>query len=226
MDSVNEWFAFEEGTVDKKTCAEIRRWASKRWKPSSRKIYEKMYEYMKPESIIDISTDITDEERKTDITPDYKPDSKLRVSDIAWCNDQWIYDIIWPYMERANDEAGWKYQIKAAESCQIIRYKKGGFCNFHADGRGDHLSAYHRPENKFLHGHVRKLSMSVILNDDFEGGAFEFASYAKEKCVITPIEASSGSVIVFPSSVEHRVSPVTKGTRYSLVTWFVGPPFV
>ena len=65
-----------------------------------------------------------------------------------------------------------------------------------------------------------------MLNDNFDGGAFEFASYNKEECVITPIEASSGSVIVFPSSVEHRVSPVTKGTRYSLVTWFVGPPFV
>ena len=32
-----------------------------------------------------------------------------------------------------------------------------------------------------MHGHVRKLSMSVILNDNFDGGAFEFASYAKEE---------------------------------------------
>ena len=129
-------------------------------------------------------------------------------------------------MEQANKEAGWRYEIKAAESCQITRYKKGGFYSFHRDGCGDHLSAYNNPQNSFLHGYVRKLSMSVMLNDNFDGGAFEFASYSKGDCVITPIEASSGSVIFFPSSMEHRVSPVTKGTRYSLVTWFVGPPFV
>jgi PKHD-type hydroxylase len=128
-------------------------------------------------------------------------------------------------MEQANEEAGWRYEIKAAESVQITRYKKGGFFNFHTDGRGDHLSAYKSPNNGFLHGNVRKLSMSVMLNDNFDGGSFEFASYSKGNCEITPVEATVGSVIVFPSSVEHRVAPVTKGIRYSLVAWFLGPPF-
>ena len=73
---------------------------------------------------------------------------------------------------------------------------------------------------------VRKLSMTVVLNANFEGGAFEFASYGKEKCEINPIEASAGSVIVFPSFNEHRVAQITKGTRYSVVCWFLGPPFV
>jgi PKHD-type hydroxylase len=36
----------------------------------------------------------------------------------------------------------------------------------------------------------------------------------------------TGSVIVFPSDTEHRVTPVTKGIRYSLVAWFLGPPYV
>ena len=115
---------------------------------------------------------------------------------------------------------------KQQSLAQITRYKKGGFYNFHRDGSGDHLSAYNNPQNAFMHGHVRKLSMSVMLNDNFDGGAFEFAAYSKEECVVTPIEATAGSVIVFPSSMEHRVAPVTKGIRYSLVTWFVGPPFV
>jgi len=129
-------------------------------------------------------------------------------------------------MDQANDEAGWRYDIKSAESVQVTRYKKGGFYNFHNDGRGDHLSAYNDPTNFFLHGNVRKLSMSVMLNDNFDGGAFEFASYSKGNCKIIPIEVTAGSVIVFPSSVEHRVAPVTKGIRYSLVVWFLGPPFV
>ena len=59
-------------------------------------------------------------------------------------------DMIWPFMVRANDDAGWKYNIKAAESTQITRYKKGGFYNFHQDGTGDHLSAYNNPGNEFL----------------------------------------------------------------------------
>ena len=65
-----------------------------------------------------------------------------------------------------------------------------------------------------------------MLNDNFEGGAFEFASYNKEKCNITSIEASAGSIIVFPSSMEHRVALVTERIRYSVVCWFVGPSFV
>ena len=47
-----------------------------------------------------------------------------------------------------------------------------------------------------------------------------------KRMYITPIEATAGSVIVFPSSMEHRVAPVTKGIRYSVVCWFLGPPFV
>ena len=206
----NEWFVFGRNSIDKKTCNKIKKWASKKWEPAG----------------VDTSKDTTDEERKTGKIVDYKPNSKTRISDVAWCNDQWLYDIIWPYMDRANDETGWKYDIKGAESAQITRYKKGGFYSFHRDGFGDHLSAYNYPGNKFLDGHVRKLSMSVMLNDNFDGGAFEFASYGKEVCEISPIEATAGSVIVFPSSMEHRVAPVTKGIRYSVVTWFVGPPFV
>ena len=210
MYNTNEWFLFNSDSIDKKTCNKIKKWASKKWETSA----------------VDTSKGTTKEERKKGRKGDYKPDPKTRISDIAWCNEQWLYDILWPFMNQANEEAGWRYQIKAAESCQITRYKKGGFYKFHRDGYGDHLSAYNNPKNAFMHGYVRKLSMSVMLNDNFDGGAFEFATYGKEECVVTPIEATAGSVIVFPSSMEHRVAPVTKGTRYSLVCWFVGPPFV
>ena len=208
--STNEWYVFNKDTIDKKTCNKIKKWASKKW----------------IDSAVDTRKGTTKEERKTGRKQEFKPNPKMRISDVAWCNEQWLYDILWPFMNQANEEAGWRYQIKAAESCQITRYKKGGFYSFHQDGNGDHLSAYNNPTNAFMHGHVRKLSMSVMLNDNFDGGAFEFASYGKEVCEITPVEATAGSVIVFPSSMEHRVAPVTKGTRYSVVCWFVGPPFV
>jgi len=150
-------------------------------------------------------------------------DEKIRRSKVTWTSDQWLYDLIWPYMQEANEQAGWKYDITGAESVQIGKYEEGNFCNFHQDGRSDNLSAYNTPDDKIKHGNVRKLSMSIILNNDYEGGDFQFAKVNEE--VHTPDFNKLGSVIVFPSFMMHKVKPVTKGTRYSLVTWFVGPPF-
>ena len=210
MYTTNEWYIFG-GALDKKTCNKIKNLARNNWKESS----------------VDTSKGTTDEERKSGKEPDFKPDPKMRISDVAWITEQWVYDLIWPYMVTANEKAGWNFHIKAAESMQITRYRKGGFYYFHQDGKGDHLTAYNEPENAFMHGHVRKLSMTTLLSDSYEGGEFEFASYAKEKCNISIPEFSKvGSIVVFPSSMEHRVAPVTKGIRHSLVTWFVGPPFV
>ena len=124
-------------------------------------------------------------------------------------------------MMSANEEAGWKYDIVAAESCQITRYTKDGFYTWHKDGIGSHNEVYDNPEQPFLHGNTRKLSMSIVLNDEYEGGDFEMSGLKE------PLpRLEKGSIIVFPSFIDHRVTPVTKGTRYSLVTWFVGPPFV
>ena len=209
MHSTNEWFYFTAG-LDKKTCNKIRNSAKGNWE----------------ESEIDTKKDTTEEERITGAIPIPGIDKNARISDIVWTTDQWIYNTIWPWMEQANEKAGWKYDIRYAESMQITRYKKGGFYCFHKDGKGDHLSAYDEPDNEFLHGHVRKLSMTVLLNDNYEGGEFQFAVYNKEECSIsTPKFNKKGSIIVFPSDMEHRVAPVTKGIRYSLVVWFLGPPF-
>ena len=210
MHNTNEWYYFIEG-LDKKTCNKIRNSARGRWK----------------ESGVDTKKGITDKDRITGAKPIHGIDKKVRISDIVWTEDQWIYDTIWPYMQEANEQAGWKYDIRAAEDMQITRYKKGGFYYFHKDGKGDHLSAYNKPDNEFLHGNVRKLSMTVLLNDNYKGGEFQFTEYGKEQCEIsTPEEFNKiGSIIVFPSDVEHRVAPVTKGIRYSLVVWFLGPPF-
>jgi len=148
-----------------------------------------------------------------------KTSSNVRKSEVAFVDDQWVYDLIWPFMTDANENAGWKYNIVAAESCQIARYTKGGFYTWHKDGIGAHNGAFNLPDNKFLHGNTRKLSMSILLNDDYEGGDLQFRSSS-------PMQGGEGAIIVFPSFIEHQVTPVTRGIRYSLVTWFVGPPFV
>ena len=70
---------------------------------------------------------------------------------------------------------------------------------------------------------IRKLSMSLQLSDpeDYEGGDLQFL-HGKEE---TTAERKRGLMLFFPSWTLHRVTPVTKGTRYSLVAWVSGPPF-
>jgi PKHD-type hydroxylase len=72
--------------------------------------------------------------------------------------------------------------------------------------------------------HVRKLSFSAGLNDasEYEGGELEFWLGPE------PIQyrLKKGQIIVFPSYLLHRVAPVTKGVRKTLVGWSRGPNFV
>ena len=125
-------------------------------------------------------------------------------------------------MMSANEQARWKYDIVAAESCQVTRYTKDGFYTWHKDGIGSHNDVYNEPDNKFLYGNTRKLSMSIILNSNFEGGDFEMGGLDVGDKVP---RLKEGAIIVFPSFMEHRVALITKGIRYSLVSWFVGPSF-
>ena len=148
----------------------------------------------------------------------------IRECSVFWIRDQKVNNLIWPYMESANKGAGFNYDITALEDIQLTRYGKKGFSDWHMDGVGSHHTTYNIPNNKFLHGKTRKLSMVILLNSDFEGGHFKiYSSNPKEK--IEQPNMSAGSIIVFPSFLFHKVTPVTKGTRYSLVSWFVGPPF-
>jgi len=70
---------------------------------------------------------------------------------------------------------------------------------------------------------VRKLSMSLQLSDPdtYKGGDLELM-YGDTPRVA---ERQRGRMTLFPSYVVHRVTPVTEGTRYSLVAWISGPPF-
>ena len=209
MQLTNEWF-FWTSTLDKKTCDKIKALGKKDFNPAK----------------VDKKQGTTDEERKTGRAIELGEDKKTRISDASWTNEQWVIDLVWPYMMEANEQAGWSFDITAVESMQITRYKTGSFYGWHKDGPSDCLSVYNLPDNKFMHGKVRKLSMTILLNGNYQGGEFQFANYNKFNCnAETPDFKNAGSVIVFPSFMEHQVAPVTKGTRYSLVAWFVGPPF-
>src|SRR6056300_740021 len=114
-----------------------------------------------------------------------------------------------------------------SESCQFTEYKKGQYYDWHCDS---YEEPYNNPENANTHGKLRKLSMTVSLTDpdEYEGGDLEFdfrnTDEGSQPRICEEIR-KKGSVIIFPSFVWHRVKPVTKGIRHSLVCWNLGYPF-
>lgn len=136
---------------------------------------------------------------------------KTRDSDVVFLSEQKYFHIaerilrgIYPYLE-------WQVNVDTIEPMQITRYKVGQYYGFHTDGNGF--------ERMPVSNKVRKLSMSILLNDKFEGGEFEFINESK-------VNIKKGCAVIFPSWIPHRVNPVTKGVRYSLVVWHGGEPVV
>ena len=157
---------------------------------------------------------------------------KKRNSNIVWLNDKWIYKEIHPYVHEANKKAGWNFDWNFSESCQFTKYKLNQYYDWHCDSWD---VPYNKPEDPNSHGKIRKLSMTCQLTDgsEYQGGELQFdcRNYDphmrdEDKHLLTVKEIlPKGSIVVFPSFVWHRVQPVTRGTRYSLVVWNLGYPF-
>lgn len=154
---------------------------------------------------------------------------KKRDSNIVWLNEAWIYREIQPYIHKANKNAGWNFQWDCSEHFQFTKYNKGQYYDWHRDGWEE---SYSNPKDPNSDKKIRKLSVTLSLSDekDYEGGDLEFdfgdtdpsKKRIQNKC--TEIR-SKGSLVVFPSSVWHRVRPVKSGARYSLVIWNLGWSF-
>jgi len=125
-----------------------------------------------------------------------------------------ILDSLWPIIYDANENSGWDFEISWLEPMQFTKYHVGEKYDWHIDT----IVSEENPDD------VRKLSFSVLLNDDFEGGEFqvEVGSPSTSERIIT-VPMKKGDIIVFPSYTWHRVTPVTKGERHSLVGWVHGP---
>ena len=148
---------------------------------------------------------------------------------VSWINDKWIYDIINPFIDKANKKAGWNFQWDWNESSQFTIYKKGHYYGWHAD----QLVSPPKHESKNIDGKTRKLSLTLQLTDKtkYKGGDFQFAwldPYKKDLLNITTVDDAKdiGTVIIFPSYIHHQVLPITHGTRESLVNWSLGKPFI
>jgi len=162
-------------------------------------------------------------------------DTTERNCKTAWLTDRWIYDIINPFIHVANKKAGWNFQFDWNESCQFTIYEKGHYYEWHTDQEPDLLKS----NNKNIDGKTRKLSLTLQLTDKtkYEGGDFQFmwilgdkkeAKDKKDFVKITTVDDAKdiGTIIIFPSFIFHRVLPITKGKRESLVNWTVGKQFI
>jgi|ETNmetMinimDraft_18_1059904.scaffolds.fasta_scaffold10919_1 PKHD-type hydroxylase len=130
--------------------------------------------------------------------------------DVVWVDHtKMIRNAMINFMEEANKNF-FKYDITRTQQIQFVTYEKGDHYVWHKDGvQGD----------KQL---VRKLSLVILLSDpdSFEGGELEF--FNGDHGVFYPFK-KRGSIICFNSFDWHRVKPVTKGVRHTLVQWSLGP---
>ncbi len=135
---------------------------------------------------------------------------KIRKTSVVWVDrTKMINNAMISFMEEANKNF-FKYDITQTQQIQFGTYEKGDHYIWHKD---------EVPGNKQL---VRKLSLVILLSDpdSFEGGEFEI--FNGNHGVFCPFK-KRGSIICFNSFEWHRVKPVTKGVRHTLVQWSLGP---
>jgi PKHD-type hydroxylase len=140
-------------------------------------------------------------------------DTKTRTSHISWIpfnKMPEMYDAINQLMLQTNANHFGFENMQLTEPAQYTEYPEGGFYDWHIDS--DVIMEHEPP--------VRKISMTLLLSpeNEFEGGGLELMSEGK---IARP---KQGHAIFFASFIRHRVIPITKGNRKSLVMWFGGTP--
>ena len=137
---------------------------------------------------------------------------KSRITKISWIpfnTGKPMYTIIERWMLNTNVNHFGFDGMQITEQAQYTEYLKGGFYDWHTDS-GIEMSTMPT---------VRKISMTLLLNDpkDFKGGDLEIIKEGRKA------NLKRGHAVFFASFLRHRVKPVLKGNRKSLVMWFGGP---
>ena len=146
---------------------------------------------------------------------DGKQDTKKRVTTISWIpfhKMPEMYKVIENQLSIVNLNHMMFDGVRLTEPAQFTEYPKGGFYDWHMDLNAFGQTGQHP---------IRKISMTCLLSDpsEFKGGDLAFDD-SKSK-----ITLQQGQAVFFASFMKHRVEPVKKGIRRSLVMWFGGTPF-
>jgi PKHD-type hydroxylase len=138
----------------------------------------------------------------------------IRRSQVSWLQNspdtKWVFDKLADVTSELNAKF-FRFDLTGfGEALQMTNYNSGenGMYGWHVD-YGGNVS--------------RKLSLVVQLShpSDYEGGELQIKTDANNSTV----KKQRGFIVAFPSYTLHQVTPVTKGTRQSLVAWISGPPF-
>ena len=146
--------------------------------------------------------------------PEGGVDTKKRLTTIGWIPfDEMkpMYDQVNSFIQKCNRNHFGFEDVHVTEQAQFTEYPEGGFYDWHTDSD---VNMQHEPP-------VRKISMTLLLSPEnqFEGGDLELMAKGKRASL------KQGHAIIFASFLQHRVAPVTRGVRQSLVMWFGGTPF-
>jgi PKHD-type hydroxylase len=141
--------------------------------------------------------------------------SKIRRSQVSWLSNtpetQWVFDKFANVVAQLNAEHFRLELTGFGEPFQLTNYdqSENGMYGWHQD---------------FGTGISRKLSLAMQLSDpsEYEGGNFQIFIGGNEPLTLPK---KRGYILVFPSYVVHQVTPVTQGSRQSLVAWASGPAF-
>jgi SM-20-related protein len=114
-------------------------------------------------------------------------------------------------------------EVNGVQRPQFLRYREGDFFAAHQDRASDGRGAPFEQQ--------REVSAVVFLNDEtaearpdtYEGGAltlFGLLDSEDGRNVGLPVTGEAGALIGFPSEMLHEVTPITRGERFTVVSWF------
>ena len=160
---------------------------------------------------------------------DSNVDEKIMKGEIARLPPEHpINQRLWPIAEEfARDN---NYGINASTGVSIVRYQQGGHYAWHTDGANE--------TDRFT------LSIQLSNSDDYEGGGVQFGEDTQgsnrtttrdiyhdwdlTQRSVKPVHTLSkniGTICLYDAFIYHRVTPVTKGRRLSLIAWIEGSKF-
>jgi SM-20-related protein len=114
-------------------------------------------------------------------------------------------------------------EVSGVQRPQFLRYREGDFFAAHQDRGSDRRGAEFAQQ--------REISVVIFLNDEtsedrpdtYEGGAltlFGLLDSDDDRSVGLPVSGEAGALIGFPSEMLHEVTPITRGERFTVVSWF------
>ena len=145
-------------------------------------------------------------------------DADHRISSVFFINYttnnfSWLFQKCNNLIDKVNNDY-FRLDLTGYDSMQFTEYNgKDSHYDWHVDSSYGNLTL-----NNFG---VRKLSLSILVSDEFSGGEFKIDELARDKTGALPLD--KGDAVLFPSTIPHKVCPIQTGCRRSIVIWVSGP---